>query len=101
MDVVTEDDRSLQVHECNVSVHVLFPVVLGMDDDLIQQSNSLFIFFISEIVMKERTHCTVATESLLGFMMLSDALYPLRQYSPPFTMECSFRPSMVLPSLSL
>lgn len=35
MDVVTEDDGSLQVHECNVSVHVLFPVVLGMDDDFI------------------------------------------------------------------
>lgn len=80
MDVVTEDDWSLQVHECNVSVHVLFPVVLGMDDDFIQQGNLLFILFISEIVMKGRTRSTVATESLLGFMILSGALYPLRQY---------------------
>ena len=80
MDVVAEDDGSLQVHKCNVSVHVLFPVVLRMDDDFVQQSNPLFILFISEVVMKERTRCMVATESLLGFMMLSGALYPLRQY---------------------
>lgn len=64
------------MHECNVSVHVLFPVVLGMDDDFIQESNLLFILFISEIVMKERTCCTVAAESL-RFVILS-ALYHLR-----------------------
>lgn len=80
MDVFTEDDGSLQVHECNVSVHVLFPVVPRMDDDFIQQSNLLLILFISEIVMKERTCCTIATECLLGFMILSGALYSLRQY---------------------
>jgi len=80
MDVVTEDDGSLQVHECNISVHVLFPVILRMDDDFIQQSNLLFILLISEIVMKERTRCTVATESLLGFVIFSGALYSLRQY---------------------
>lgn len=77
MDVVAEDDRSLQVQECNISVHVLFPVVLGMDDDFIQQNNFLFILFISEIVVKERTHCTIASESLWGLTTFSGALSPL------------------------
>lgn len=74
MDVVTEDDGSLQVHKGNVSVHVLFPVVLGMDDDFIQQSNLLYILFIPEIAMKERTRCTVANETLLEFTILSGVL---------------------------
>lgn len=66
MDVVTEGNGSLQVQEGNVSVHVLFPVVLGMEDDFIQQSNFLFVLFISEIVVKERTHCTIGNEQLWG-----------------------------------
>lgn len=66
MDVVTEGDGSLQVQKGNVSVHVLFPVVLGMEDDFIQQSNFLFVLFISEIVVKERTHCTIGNEQLWG-----------------------------------
>ena len=98
MDVVTEDDGSLQVHECNVSVHVLFPVVLGMDDDFIQQSNPLFVLLISEIVMKERTCCTVATES-------SGVHDTLRCFVPSettvFTLEHPFRFCLLLPSLSL
>lgn len=77
MDVVAEDDRSLQVQECNISVHVLFPVVLRMDDDFIQQNNFLFIPFVSEIIVKERTHCTVASESLWGLMTSSGVLSPL------------------------
>lgn len=51
-DVIGEGDRFLHVQESNVSVQILFPVILRMDDDLIDRDNLLCTSLIPNITEK-------------------------------------------------
>lgn len=53
MDVVTQAYGFLQEHQCNITVQVLFPVVLGMDDYFIQLGYFLCVPLISETSPRE------------------------------------------------
>lgn len=49
MDHIGEGDRFLQVQQSNISVQILFPVILRMDDDLINSHNLLYALLIPNI----------------------------------------------------
>lgn len=49
MDLIGEDDRFLQVQKSNVSVQILFPVILRMDDDFVNSHNLLCASLIPNI----------------------------------------------------
>lgn len=49
MDLIGEADRFLQVQQSDVSVQILFPVILRMDDDFINSHNLLCASLIPNI----------------------------------------------------